>query len=155
MRPIVFAGLLFLAAAVAAQTTPCPTTPLITVIPGPPVQLTIEHATPPYILDIPQPTIDGREITIRQTPLNFPPPPGPPSTPCNRRTVQLGTLPGGTYRVTWLYGFPSGVPGGAFQPFQTFDFAFTLGMAIPALDGLALAGLMLILGVVGVMLLRR
>jgi hypothetical protein len=154
MRRITIAILLCIAVRAAAQSTPCPTTPVFTVTPGPQVLLTVEHATP-YVLDIPHATIAGREITVRQTPRDLPPPPGPPSIHCNRRTVSLGMLADGPYQVTWMYGVPSGVPGGPFQPFQTFDFAVTLGVAIPALDGPALLGLLLLLGAFGVMMLRR
>jgi hypothetical protein len=156
MRPITIAGLLLLVIATqaAAQNPPCTTTPVFTVTPGPPVSVTFRHATT-FTFDIPQVTINGREITVRQVPLNVPPPPGTPSLLCNTRTVSLGTLAEGPYSVTWLYGVPPGVPGGSFIPFQTFTFAFSLGVAIPALGGPMLLGLMLVFAVVGALLLRR
>ncbi|HYR29868.1 MAG TPA: hypothetical protein VEU30_15465 [Thermoanaerobaculia bacterium] len=153
MRSTLILLLLFIASSATAQT--CDVVPTFIVSPNSPVLLIFRHSTP-YLLGNPIVRIDGTQITIHQARVDVPPPPGTPEPPrpCNSRTVSLGVLPPGTYSVTWNYSTPSGVPGGGFQPFETFHFAFSLG-SIPALDGGGLLGLMFVLGILGVLVLRR
>jgi hypothetical protein len=158
MKAITMAGLLllpFLSLRSAAQ-TPCPTTPVFTVTAADPVILTISHATTRN-LGSPQVEISGTVITIWQIDFDVPPPPGPPSPePCNSRTVSLGALPPGNYTVHWHYAVPAAMPGGSFGSLESFTFAFAHGPeSVPALDGPALCGLILVLGTLGVVLLRR
>jgi hypothetical protein len=118
--------------------------------------LTISHATTRN-LDGPVVKIAGTVITIWQIDLDIPPPPSPPGPePCNNRTVSLGTLPPGNYTVKWHYAVPPALPGGTFGSLESFTFAFAHGLeTMPALDGPALCGLILLLGTLGVVLLRR
>lgn len=158
MKAITMAGLLllpFVSMRSAAQ-TPCPTTPAFIVTSADPVRLTISHATTRN-LGGPLAEIAGTVITIRQTDLDTPPPPGPPGPePCNNRTVSLGTLPPGNYTVKWHYAVPPALPGGPFGSLESFTFAFAHGLeTVPALGGQALCGLILLLGTLGVVMQRR
>jgi hypothetical protein len=158
MRPIAITGLmltLFFCLPAAAQTS-CPATPTFTVTSTNPVMLTISHATTRN-LSGPSVQIAGNVVTIRQIDFSVPPPPGPAgSTPCNNLSVSLGTLPPGNYIVRWHYSVVPALPGGGFGDLESFTFAFTHGLvSVPAVDGPALFGLMLLLGTLGVVLLRR
>jgi hypothetical protein len=157
MRPIVITGLLLLflvCLPLAAQGT-CPATPAFSVTSTDPVQLTISHATT-RTLSGPVVEITGNVITVRQIDLGIPPPPGPGGPPCNNQTVSLGTLPPGNYIVQWHYSVPPALPGGPFSNLETFTFAFANGVeGVPALNGPSLFALMLLLGTVAVVLLRR
>ena len=161
MKAITMTGLLlllllpFVSLRSAAQ-TPCPATPAFTVTSADPVMLTISHATTRN-LGSPLVEIAGPVITIRQTDLDIPPPPGPPGpAPCNNRTVSLGTLPQGNYVVNWHYAVPPALPGGPFGILESFTFAFAHGLeTVPALEGPVLLGLIFLLGALEVVLLRR
>jgi hypothetical protein len=158
MKAITMAGLLlllFVSLRSAAQ-TPCPGTPAFTVTSEDPVMLTISHATTRN-LDGPVVEIAGTVITISQIDRDIPPPPGPPAPPpCNNRTVSLGTLPRGNYTVKWHYAVPPAFPAGHFGSLELFTFAFAHGLeTVPALDGPALCGLILLFGTLGVVLLPR
>ncbi len=103
-------------------------------------------------------TIAGNTIIVMQFLFDIPPPPGPPGSPspsCNSKTVSLGALPPGTYNVNWIYGVPSGIPGGQPQPVETYPFTFSSPAAAPALSGPALIGLLVVMALAGVVMLRR
>ena len=153
MRRFILLLLLLLALSAQAQ-QPCSTTPVFTVSGEAPVLLTFQHATTRQ-LGNPSVTISGNQISVRQLILDIPPPPGAPGpTPCNSRTVSLGILAAGSYTVTWTYNISSGVPGIG-PALETYTFAFAHGLTAPALDDVGLLGLALLLGTVGVLLLRR
>ncbi|MEA2165149.1 MAG: hypothetical protein QOK37_3276 [Thermoanaerobaculia bacterium] len=140
-----------------AQTSPCAggtINPLFTVIPSNSIQLKFEHSTT-YTFTSPLVTITGNNITVQQFFTNIPPPPGLPSSLCNSQTVLLGTLAPGTYSVTWNYLVPSGIPSGPPQTVATYIFAFSVPPNVPALSGVALLGLMLLLASLGMVVLRR
>jgi hypothetical protein len=158
MRSIVNAGfllLVFVCLPASAQVT-CPATPAFTVTSTNPVLLTISHMTTRN-LGGPFVQIAGSVITVRQIDLDVPPPPKPPSAPpCNNRTVSLGTLPPGSYTVKWQFVVPPAFPNGPFGVLQSFSFAFLHGLeAIPAASTPALVGLILLLGSLAMVSLRR
>lgn len=147
-------SLLFVCLPSAAQTS-CPATPTFTVTSTDPVMLTISHATTRNLFSV-MVGVTGNVVTIRQIDQNGPFPPGPPgSGSCNNLTVSLGMLPQGYYTVRWHYSLPPALPGGAYSDLESFTFAFAHGETIPVLDGPALFGLMLLLGMLGVVSLRR
>lgn len=159
-RLCIMAIILFLSTTAVAQTGPCSggsTNPLFTVILGNPVALKFEHVTTHTFPSGAQVAIVGNNITVKQFPTDVPPPPGvpgPPGVNCNSQTVSLGPLPPGTYNVTWGYFVPSGIPGGLPSAIETHTFSFSFGN-VPALSGPALMCLMLLLGALGVVMLRR
>ncbi|HEV7766042.1 MAG TPA: hypothetical protein VGQ76_13640 [Thermoanaerobaculia bacterium] len=157
MKVITMAGLLllsFVSLRSAAQ-PPCPATPVFTVSSEDPVRLTISHATT-RSLEGPRVEIAGTFITIWQIDRNLPPPPIPSGFgACNNRTVSLGTLPPRKYAVKWHYAVPPAMPNGPFGSLESFTFSFARVGMVPALGGQALIGLILLLGMLGIVMLRR
>jgi hypothetical protein len=158
MKVIIVAALLLLGfpTASAEAQTPCPASPSFTLTIGDPVTLTIAHATS-RDLGGPRVEIEGNLITIWQIDFDVPPPPGVPGPPpCNDVTAVLGALPPGNYNVSWHYAVSPALPGGPFSSLESFAFAFSHGVeTVPALDGKALLGLLVLLGSLGVIVLRR
>jgi len=148
---------LFVSSGAAAQISPCsggPTNPLFTLIPGNPVQLKFEHLTI-HALTAPTVSISGTQITVMQTPLDLPPPPVAASDlNCNSSTVTLGVLPPGTYNVAWNYALPSPIPNGAPIIVESHTFSFVIAN-VPALGRPMLLALLLLLGFLGMVTLRR
>lgn len=154
---VTIAGLLFLSffcASAAAQPS-CPATATFTATSTDPVVLTIAHATT-RMLSGPFVHVAGTVITIRQIDMAIPPPPGPshPAS-CNIQTVSLGTLPPGNYTVHWHYSVAPAMPNGPFQDLESFSFAFAHAEFVPALSGPALLALIVLLGAVSALVLRR
>jgi hypothetical protein len=92
-----------------------------------------------------------------QTPIDVPPAPmtaGALALNCNAQTVSLGVLPPGTYNVTWNYVVSAGIPNSPPIVIETHTFSFSIA-AVPALSGPALLGLVLLLGSIGAVILRR
>ena len=158
-RFVIAALLLLLSFSALAQTSPCSggtTNPLFTVILSNPVQLKFEHLTV-HTLTPPQVAIVENNITVTQIPTDIPPPPAAAEASalnCNSQTVSLGTLAPGMYSVNWNYSLSSPIPDGQPQPIETYTFSFSIAN-VPALDGRALLGLMLLLASLGVVVLRR
>src|SRR6266567_235019 len=108
-----------------AQTGGCSVMPLFSVVPGNPVQLSFTQSTQAQ-LSKPVVSIAGSEITVVQNASDANQYPFPA---CNSQSISLGTLPQGSYNVTWKYQTsPSTV-------LETFHFAFTLADAPPCTRG--------------------
>ena len=73
---------------------------------------------------------------------------------CNSSTVTLGVLPPGTYNVAWNYALPSPIPNGAPIIVESHTFSFVIAN-VPALGRPMLLALLLLLGFLGMVTLRR